>query len=117
MHLWRRLAAPRWLIANGAALRSRAGNQLAIVEWPNRNRLQLEVACKREQGRELITEFGGRLEQLPCDWDKPFVRGPKARPLRIGKRLIVIRTRQDRQKRDASRVPYRGKQLIIPAGA
>jgi ribosomal protein L11 methyltransferase len=117
MYLWRRLAAPRWLIANEELLRSRAGDRLAIIERPSWKRALLEVACQsRKQARDLVKEFDGRIERLPRDWLERLARERKTEPIKIGKRLIIVRSRRNRQERDASRVPYRCKRLIIPAG-
>ncbi len=58
MYLWKRLAAPRWLIANEELLRSRLGDRLAIIERTGQKRALLEVACQsQEQARDLIKEF------------------------------------------------------------
>src|SRR5438552_2894071 len=127
MYLWRRLAAPQWLLENEEILRSRAGDQLAITERPNRKRLQLEVACDPEKGRKLLAEFGGRLEQLSRDWLKRFCRNRQSKPLRVGERLVITNvggtsvSRGSRHPIDKLRVrrsqTAATKTLIIPAGA
>jgi ribosomal protein L11 methyltransferase len=110
MYLWKRLAAPRWLIANEELLRSRAREPLAIVERPDRKRALLEVACQsQKQARALVKEFGGRIEKLPRDWLERLGK-ERRKPLRIGKRLVIIRAKD---KRDAGSFPY---SLILPAG-
>jgi ribosomal protein L11 methyltransferase len=112
MYLWRRPANRQWLINHEAYLRSAVGNGLAIIERPNRERLEIEVACaSQNNGGKLIKEFGGSLEKLPRNWLRPFLRATKSRPLKIGKRLIVVRSPKQGEADD---FPYR---LVLPAGA
>lgn len=74
--------------------------------------MQIEIACtSRNDSRKLVKEFGGRARKLPRDWLKRFARAQENRPLKIGKRLLVL---SSRQKREAVSFPY---SLIIPAGA
>ncbi len=111
MYLWRRLAAPRWLIANEELLRSRVRDRLTVIERPDWKRVLLEVACKsREQARALLKEFDGRAERLPRDWLERLAK-EKCRPLRVGKRLVITHAKE---KREAGSFPYR---LVLPAGA
>ncbi len=110
MYLWRRLAAARWLIANEELLRSRVRDRLAVIERPGWKRALLEVACQsRKQARDLVKEFDGRMERLPRDWLERL-RKEKCKPLRIGKRLVIMRAKE---KREAGSFPYR---LVLPAG-
>ena len=110
MYLWRRLAAPRWLIANEELLRSRVRDRLAVIERPGWKRALLEVACQsRKQARDLVKEFHGRIERLPRDWLERLGK-EKCKPLRIGKRLVIMRAKE---KRKAGGVTYR---LVLPAG-
>jgi len=110
MYLWRRLAAARWLIANEELLRSRVRDRLAVIERPGWKRALLEVACQsRKQARDLVKEFDGRMERLPLDWLERL-RKEKCKPLRIGKRLVIMRAKE---KREAGSFPYR---LVLPAG-
>ncbi len=111
MYLWRRLAAPRWLIANEELLRSRVRDRLTVIERPGWNRALLEVACQsQKQARALVKEFDGRIERLPRDWLERLAK-EKSKPLRIGKRLVIMRAKE---KREAGSFPYR---LVLPAGA
>jgi ribosomal protein L11 methyltransferase len=111
MYLWRRLAAPRWLIANEELLRSRLGDRLAIIERTGQKRALLEVACRsRKQARDLVKEFDGRIERLSRDWLERLSE-KKRKPLRIGKRLVIMRAEE---KREAGSFPCR---LVLPAGA
>lgn len=112
MYLWRRLAEPRWLIANEELVRSRVRERLAIIERPGRKRALLEVACRsRKQARDLVRKFDGRIERLPRGWLERLAK-EKRKPLRIGKRLIISR------KGDCPVAPTAGKRslLVIPAG-
>jgi ribosomal protein L11 methyltransferase len=112
MYLWRRPANRRWLIAHEAQLRSAVGHGLAIIERPNRRRLQLEVACaSRYKTRKLIKEFGGRFEKLGRNWLKRLLRETNTKPLKIGRRLMVMRSAMERKAEDFR---YR---LVLPAGA
>jgi ribosomal protein L11 methyltransferase len=105
MYLWRKSASSRWLNSKTIA-------GLVVVERPGRKRLQLEVCCKSAtQARRLVHEFGGHFEKLPRDWLELFSREHEGEPIKIGKRLIVVRSRE---KREADSFPY---SLIIPAGA
>ena len=109
MYLWRRLASQKWWNDSEKELRAIAGNELAIIEQPGRKQLQLEVASSsRTELQSLATQFRGRVEKLSADWQKRFSPKQKTKPLRIGQRLIVVRSRKNRLST---------KELIIPAGA
>lgn len=121
MYLWRRLGTPQWWIEHEPNLRERAGAKLAVIEQPNRKRLQIEVASQsRQELRKLTAEFGGHVEKLPHDWLSCFARAHRSKPLKIGKRLIVLNvggtsvSRRSLRPREANSFPYR---LKIPAGA
>lgn len=112
MYLWRKTAAPDWLNASEEVLQTRSRGGLAVVAKPGSKRLQLEISCKSQRlAQSLLDDFGGRIEKLPRDWWQRLARkhGPKA--LKIGKRLIVVRSVRER---GAARFPRR---LIVPAGA
>jgi len=112
MYLWRRQASETWWRDNAEELRTVAGDRLAIIEQAGRRRLQFEVVSSSRVGLlNLAKQFGGRVEKLPRDWLKRFSRGQKTEPVRIGKRLIVLRPQKDRE---ASSFPHN---LIIPLGA
>jgi ribosomal protein L11 methyltransferase len=90
MYLWRRLATRSWFCENETQLRARAGNQLAIVERPNRKKLQLEVASKsRATLWPLAQEFGGRIGKFPRDWLRRALRC-KTKPVRVGNKKLNI---------------------------
>lgn len=66
------------------------GEDLAIIERPNRKRLQLEVASKsRMRLQNLGKKFGGRIEKLPGDWLTRSLN-QKTKPIQVaGKRLLI----------------------------
>src|SRR5438874_1866280 len=116
MYLWKRLAAPRWLIANAELLRSRVRDRLAIIERPGWKRVLLEVACQsRKQAHHLVREFGGRIEKLPCDWLERLGK-KKRKPLRVGRRLVIVREARSSGFQAAGgnrKSPF----LVVPPGA
>jgi ribosomal protein L11 methyltransferase len=90
MYLWRRLAAPDWWTENEEALRAIAGNRLAVIERPDRKRIELEVASRsRAQLQTLGRKFGGRVEKLRRDWLKRSLRRKK-QPIHIGNEKLAI---------------------------
>src|SRR4051812_16454763 len=110
MFLWRKLASAEWLRRNDAAVHARAGSRLVLIEQPRRSRIALEIFCTTQtDARELVKAFGGGVQKLAKDWLVTSVCARRRRPLRIGKRLIIV---AERVKQSAG-VP----QLIIPAGA
>jgi ribosomal protein L11 methyltransferase len=103
MYLWRKSTASRWL-------NSKAIAGLTVIERPGRKRLELEVCCKSAtQARRLVNEFGGHFEKLPRDWLERFSREQESGPVKIGKRLVIVRSEDDR--------PSQPDALLIPAGA
>jgi ribosomal protein L11 methyltransferase len=115
MFLWQKSAERRWVNAHEDALQARTGGALVIVSRPARKRLQLEIICRsRTQGRALVCEFGGRAEKLPGNWLRERVRLQKTKPLRIGNRLILVRSGGFPAGK-----PFRVQKshLFIPAGA
>jgi ribosomal protein L11 methyltransferase len=112
MYLWRKTAGPRWLSAREEGLQARARGTLATIARPGRRRVQIEIACmSRNESRKLVQEFGGRAKKLRRDWLQRFARSEKPKSLRIGKRLVVVRSLT---RREAGSFPHR---LIVPAGA
>jgi ribosomal protein L11 methyltransferase len=90
MYLWRKSANEKWLTDHEAGLRALAGDRLAIIERPNRKRVQLEVALKsRAVLQELEKQFGGRIKKLPRDWLKRSLRR-KTKPIKVGSRKLII---------------------------
>jgi ribosomal protein L11 methyltransferase len=112
MYLWRKAANPCWLSAREEILKARARGALVVVSRPGRKRLELEIPCDSQRASQrFIHEFGGRVEKLPRDWLKQFAGKEKPKPLRIGKRLVVVHSLT---KRKADSFPY---SLIVPPGA
>ncbi|HWY51002.1 MAG TPA: 50S ribosomal protein L11 methyltransferase [Chthoniobacterales bacterium] len=108
MYLWRRWASQKWWSDNEKRVRATADDRLAIIEEAGRKRLQLEVASpSRTELQRLTKQFDGRVLKLPHDWLKRFSR-QQTEPIRIGKRLVIVRSVKDRQSVN---------QLIIPSGA
>ena len=94
MYLWRKTAEPRWLSAHENILQTRSGGRLAIISRPGRKRRQLQIACtSRNDSRKLVEEFGGCTEKLPRNWLKRFADAEKRKPLRIGARLVIARSK------------------------
>lgn len=92
MFLWSKDASRGWLQQHETNLIARFGNALAIIERPGRKRLLLEVASNsKRHARSLVKKFGGRLEKLPRDWLKRVTQKQRAKPLRIGTRLVIDR--------------------------
>jgi ribosomal protein L11 methyltransferase len=107
MFVWRKRAGAGWLAANEGALREIAGRRLAIVSKPAHRNAIAEIASPTCSELEKIrTRFGGVIEKLPRNWLRKFLRGQKPRPLKIGKRLVIVSS-----GRSTSR------SLVIPAGA
>jgi ribosomal protein L11 methyltransferase len=111
MYLWRKTVEPSWLDTREKILQTRSHDSLVVVSRPGSKRLHLEIACRsRNQTQTLVKEFGGRVEKLPRDWLKRFARKAKLKPLRIGKRLLIVRSPT---KRQADSFPYN---LVVPIG-
>ena len=107
MFVWRKRVGAGWLAANEVALREIAGHQLAIVSKPQRKNVLAEIAGKNRSHLESIrSRFGGTIEKLPSDWLRKFLRRQKSKPLKIGKRLVIVSS--GRSTSDT---------LVIPAGA
>jgi len=112
MHLWRKLAEPRWLSVYEKTLQARAHGRLVIVSKPGRKRLQFEIACRSGNlARKLVEEFGGRAEKWPRNWLKRFADLHKSKFLKIGKRLLISTTPASRAKRRTSRKFGRSREL------
>jgi ribosomal protein L11 methyltransferase len=121
MWLWNKLVGPRWIKTNERTLRQYAGNALAIIQRPGRKRLLLEVASNSERHiRSLVDKFDGRFEKLPRDWLKRLAREQKAKPLRIGRRLIILNvggTSGSRVRAGLADSRHKGpSRIVIPAG-
>jgi ribosomal protein L11 methyltransferase len=87
MYLWRKRARPEWWIDNEQLLRARFGHQIAIIETPNRKRIEIQIACASPNE---LKKFGGSARKLPRDWLKRFARLAKTKPIRIKDRQLLI---------------------------
>jgi ribosomal protein L11 methyltransferase len=110
MLIWRKRLSFQSLRRDVEALHAMCGDRLAIVESPKWKTVCLEAAAT--QRRDLVkirARFGGRICELPRDW---LTRAETrlAKPIRIGKRLVVVHSTA--ALREAA-----GSRLIIPAGA
>jgi ribosomal protein L11 methyltransferase len=110
MYIWRKRVGKPWFGKRGADLNSRFANSLAIVERPGTERALLQISCRTaRQASELIREFGGSVEKLRADWLQDFTKRTQAKPLRIGSRLLVLRT--------AAKPSAITRAIVIPAEA
>ena len=110
MYLWQKAAQPHWLKAREEILQARFGSALSIISRPGRKRVQIEIACtSRSESLKIAQELGGRAKRWRRDWLKRLLRDEKAKPLRIGRRLVIT---PSPSKREADRFPSR---LIVPA--
>jgi ribosomal protein L11 methyltransferase len=115
MHLWRKRVGTRWWRLRGENLTERFRDSLAVIERPGAERVTLEIAC--ETGRDahkLVREFGGGIERLRRDWLLHFARRARAKPLRIGSRLLLFRSSE---KKAAPLQANNARALVIPAEA
>ena len=109
MFVWRKRAGAGWLAANEVALREIAGRRLAIVSKPGHRNAIAEISSPTWSELEKIrTRFGGIIEKLPHNWLRKFLRGQKTRPLKVGKRLVIVSSQASRRMK---------RTLLIPAGA
>jgi ribosomal protein L11 methyltransferase len=110
MYIWRKRATADWLRRRNENLLCRFGNALAIIEQPGKARTLVEVSSgTRKEALQIRREFGGTIEKLRSDWLEQLAKRNRAKPLRIGSRLIVSRTRAPKVK--AART------IVIPAEA
>jgi ribosomal protein L11 methyltransferase len=71
-----------------------SGGALATIERPGKARTIVEVSCAtRRDAAQLRDEFGGIIEKLASNWLQQFAKRTRFKPLRIGSRLLVGRTR------------------------
>jgi len=94
MYIWRKRATAEWLRQHSEGLERISGGALATIERPGKARTIVEVSCaKRRDAAQLQDEFGGIIERLASDWLQQFAKRTRLKPLRIGSRLLVGRTR------------------------
>jgi len=110
MYIWRKRVTTDWLEQRSEDLLRRFGTALAITEQPAKARTVVEVSCEtRNDALQLRRELGGGIEKLRTDWLEQFAKRNRAKPLRIGSRLIVSRTRL--------RTAKSPRTIVIPAEA
>src|SRR6187402_1340719 len=110
--IWRKHAAQHWLEAHETALTEATSGAHSIIERPGRPRLTVELFCRdRRAAERVVAEFGGSIHQLPDDWQARFFAGHRTKPLRIGRRLLVV----DEECELSANA--RHAMLVIPAGA
>jgi ribosomal protein L11 methyltransferase len=115
MHLWRKRVGTRWWRLRCENLTERFRDSLAVIERPGAERVTLEISCETEcDARELVHEFGGSIERLRRDWLQHFARRARAKPLRIGSRLVILRAPE---KEAAPSQANHARSLVIPAEA
>jgi ribosomal protein L11 methyltransferase len=114
MYIWRKIVDPHWLRSRSENLAHRFDTSLALIERPGRKHASLEIACRtRKQARELLREFGGKVVKLRRDWFQHFARKAQGKPLRIGSRLVILRSPPE----PGTRLRRNGgcRSMIIPA--
>jgi ribosomal protein L11 methyltransferase len=112
MHIWRKRVTRDWLRRRKEDFTERFGSALAIVEQPGKRQALVEVSCARRKGAlDLVREFGGSAEKLPRNWLQHFAKRSQTNPLRIGSRLIVLRSPAQKPPNGNVRT------IIIPAEA
>jgi ribosomal protein L11 methyltransferase len=111
MHLWRKLATAEWLRENEEQVRAIAGDAIAIISRPSRQRLQIECWCRGPNlANQLHRRFGGSIQRLPRNWQQQVMKTPRRQPIRVGKRLLITQRASRRSVAITRRV------LVIPAG-
>lgn len=118
MYLWRKTTSSVWLDAHEETLQARFGERLAVISRPDRKRPVIQIPSpSRSEARKLIKEFGGAAEKLPRDWLKRFAGAAKDKPLRVGKRLIVVSRSGGFPAAGKNQALKKAPLLVIPAGA
>ena len=93
MFLWQKSAAPHWVKTHEDLLQARANGQLVIVRRFSHKCLQLEIVCNsRSDSRALLKHLGGCVKELSHNWLERFACPPKSKPIKIGKRLVILRS-------------------------
>lgn len=109
-YIWRKRAGTRWWRDHSESFEWRFGSSLAVIQQTGKERVMLEIFCATErQGRELARKFGGGIEPLRRDWLQHWMKQARAKPLRIGSRLLILSA-------PAQRVTS-ARSIVIPAEA
>ena len=110
MILWQKRVTPQWLATNELLLEGIAASDLAVISRPGKLRSLVQVICRRPAKIEnLRREFGGVVRPLPRDWSKTAQSNQAHAPIRIGRRLQIVR------QRTHSLTTSSITQLIVPA--
>lgn len=110
MYIWRKQVRPEWLRLRSEELNRRFGATLAIEERPRKRQIALQVSCPTaRQAHSLVLEFGGKAEKLPRNWLRHFAKRAHRKPLRIGSRLVIQSTPDQKGPARSART------IIIPA--
>jgi ribosomal protein L11 methyltransferase len=110
MYIWRKRVTTDWLEQRSEDLLRRFGTALAITEQLGKARTSMEVSCEtRKEALQVRRELGGTIEKLRIDWLEQLAKRNRTKPLRIGSRLIVSRTRTPRTTT--------ARTIVIPAEA
>jgi len=109
-YIWRKRVGTHWWRGRSESLTLRFGGSLAIIERPGAERVTLEIACATERAANTLRrEFGGSVEKLRPGWLQHFAKQARGKPLRIGRRLIILGA--------PARRATAARTLIIPAEA
>ena len=111
IYIWRKSARHDWFARHEATIAEMSGGNLAVIERAGRKQLQLEACTSRAVGRELLQNFGGKMEKLPRDWRERLSSLQSSKPIRIGPRLTVMNSEAVASVRQTS-----SNILHIPAG-
>ncbi len=91
MYIWRRSATAKWVRENQLQLERLGGDRIALIERPDRKRVQIEVAGEvRSSLVDLVRAFGGKIDKLPSDWLKRLQSSQKRKPIIVGNRKLTI---------------------------
>jgi ribosomal protein L11 methyltransferase len=111
----RKHVGARWWRVRGENLTERFRESLAVIERPGRKRVALEITCERARdARTLVRALGGSIERLSPTWLQDFVSQARTKPLRIGSRLVILRTPEEKKIFSLS---TRARPIVIPAEA
>lgn len=106
-YIWRKAATRAWLDEHEPTLQEKTGGTHAVIETPTRTRLEIEFFCETVAiAEELKGLFGGSFRELSKDWEAQWFVAHRTKPLRIGKRLLVVSEATEKRQPNC---------LIIPA--
>ena len=114
-YIWRKHAPVDWLAHHSETLERQFGSALVLIEYPEKSRVTIEIACSTgPAAQRLQEEFGGITIKLRTDWLQNVCREIRKKPLRIGSRLVVFGS--PNQARSCRRQGSDRHSIIIPAG-